>query len=139
MFPLNDGTILMLLLAGSAMVFALSLQARARAVRGGLVLIAAALPWTFLWQFPPVSEFAGLIYLILGGGMIMALLVGGVLGVCVKGMPGAWGVGVILGLTAIFAGVEFWRQYVPETCEGMSVAIGGEVLALPAALGPRLD
>ena len=138
MFPLNDETILNLLLAGAAMVIALAFLLRSRALRGLVILAAAALPWTFLWVIPPVGDHAGLIYVLVGAYMMVALIVGGVVGIALRRWRGLRSAAFILGLTSALGAYELWRQYVPETCDRIDVSIGGEKLTLPAALRPRL-
>lgn len=142
MFPLNSPSIFQLVLIGVAMSSSLAVLSDWRA-RIAFLLLAVALPYSFLMTQLPEGEYAFLGYLIVVGPAFIAFVVGGGIASIAFWLGAAPRMAISVVLCTGLAGVSFvlWHQYVPDACKDatLQVRISGETLHLPAEMQPRLD
>lgn len=141
LFPLNPSTVFQLVLIGVALSAALAVQCGWR-WRITLVFIMVALPAAFLWSEAPTGQYAGLAYLIVLGGAAIALVVGVIFGRALRiaTIGTMFTFAVIFFVAASAAGLQLYRQHVPESCSGspIHVRIAGKNLRIPPEMRPRL-
>ena len=102
-----------------------------------------ALPAAFLWSEAPTGQYAGLAYVITFGGAAIALVIGVVFGGALRfaAIGTVFTFAVIFFVAASAAGLQLYRQHVPEACLGspIDVRIAGRNLRIPSQMRPRLE
>ena len=139
MLPLMPATVFVLMLVLMGVLFAFAAATSKRRDRLPLVTVALALPVIFAWWEAPTGEYAGLFYAVLAAFALVPLIAGSLAGFLLRSVDGTRRAIFIGTVALVLCGWELWRQYVPESCESLPVAIGGEVLEIPAAFRPRLE
>jgi hypothetical protein len=134
MFPINSGTLTMLVPIAIALLAGLALQLGWRR-RLALLLIPATLPTLYYWSTEPIGKFVDLVYMIIAGVSFLALVTGFGLGWLLRSSPlnARQSMAALVGIAAIPSTYFLLEQYVPASClnQPLQVSIAGEVLHIP--------
>lgn len=141
MFPLTQSTILILILIAAVALASIAALRKGWAQRLLLWAMAGTGPYIVLWLDPPVGEFAGLAYMLVGLYALGTLLVGSVLGWGLRYVRPSHAVAVLAVVILSAAGFELGRQYVPEAClkRPLPVSIDNTDLHVPAVMRARIE